>query len=193
MKAACRARGATSRPTAGSSASESFYLTDSTVTGQTPGFTAALSGVRLGPLPIFGTVNAEAGRYDPDSAAFGRRTGFSLTKADITPSIRAPLSTLPYLQVNATASYRTTYYSESLAADQRTQIDEPVTRNYGDMRVDVIGPVVSRVFNPNNAMADRMKHVVEPRSRCSAARRFRTRIASRPRPATTSSSAASRK
>jgi len=38
----------------------------------------------------------------------------------------------------------------------------PITRNYGDMRVDVIGPVVSRVFNPNNAIADRMKHVVEP-------------------------------
>ncbi len=30
------------------------------------------------------------------------------------------------------------------------------------MRVDVVGPVVSRVFNPNNAMADRMKHLVEP-------------------------------
>ena len=86
----------------------------------------------------------------------------SLTKADFTPSIRAPLSTLPFLQVNATASYRTTYYSESLADDKKTQIDEPVTRNYGDMRIDVIGPVFSRVFNPNNAIADRMKHVVEP-------------------------------
>ncbi len=30
------------------------------------------------------------------------------------------------------------------------------------MRVDVVGPVVSRVFNPNNAIADRMKHVIEP-------------------------------
>ena len=38
----------------------------------------------------------------------------------------------------------------------------PVTRNYGDLRVDVIGPVFSRVFNPNNAIADRMKHVIEP-------------------------------
>ena len=37
-----------------------------------------------------------------------------------------------------------------------------MTRNYGDMRLDVIGPVFSRVFNPNNAMADRMKHVIEP-------------------------------
>jgi hypothetical protein len=30
------------------------------------------------------------------------------------------------------------------------------------MRVDIIGPVVSRVFTPNNAIADRLKHVVEP-------------------------------
>lgn len=142
--------------------SESFYLTDSTVTGQTPGFTAALSGVRLGPLPIFGTVNAEAGRYDLIQRRSGVELDSSLTKADITPTIRAPLSTLPYLQVNATASYRTTYYSESLASDRRTQVNEPVTRSYGDMRVDVIGPVVSRVFNPGNRIADRMKHVVEP-------------------------------
>ena len=92
----------------------------------------------------------------------GDRLDLSLMKADVTPSIRAPLSTLPFLQVNATASYRTTYYSESLADDKKTQIEVPVTRNYGDMRVDVIGPVLSRVFNPNNAIADRMKHVIEP-------------------------------
>ncbi len=134
----------------------------STVTGQTPGFTAALSGVRLGPLPIFGTVNAEAGRNILIHRAGTTERDLSLVKADITPSIRAPLSTLPFLQVNATASYRSTYYSESLAADLRTQIEEPVTRNFGDMRVDVIGPVLSRVFTPNNAIADRMKHVAEP-------------------------------
>jgi lipopolysaccharide assembly outer membrane protein LptD (OstA) len=136
--------------------------TTSTVTGQTPGVTAALSGVRLGWLPMFGSVNAEAGRNVLIYRGTTSETDLSLVKADVTPSIRAPLSTLPFLQVNATASYRTTYYSESLASDRRTQIDEPVTRGYGDMRVDVIGPVLSRVFNPNNAIADRMKHVVEP-------------------------------
>jgi LPS-assembly protein len=142
---------------------ETFTDADnSTLTGQTPGFTAALSGVKLGPLPIFGTVNAEAGRNVLVYRRAGVEQDLSLNKADITPSIRAPLSTLPYLQVNATATYRTTYYSESLADDLKTQIDVPVTRSYGDMRVDIIGPVVSRVFNPNNAIADRMKHVVEP-------------------------------
>ncbi len=141
---------------------ETFYLDSSTVTGQTPGLTAALSGVKLGPLPLFASVNTEAGR----NLFIRRSPGFeqddSLMKADVVPSIKAALSTLPYLQVNATASYRSTYYSESLAADQRTQIDVPVTRNYGDMRVDIIGPVVSRVFNPNNAIADRLKHGIEP-------------------------------
>ena len=141
---------------------ESFYFQDSTVSGQTPGFTAALSGVRLGRLPVFATVNAEAGQYVFIQRVAGTEVDKTLLKSDVTPSIRAPLSTLPYLQVNATASYRTTYYSESLADDLRTQIDEPITRNFGDMRIDVIGPVLSRVFTPNNALADRMKHVFEP-------------------------------
>ena len=141
---------------------EYFYDGEnSTLSGRAPGFTAALSGVRLGRLPVFATVNAEAARVLYVENFGGQSVDSGLTKMDVTPSIRAPLSTLPYLQVNATATYRSTYYSESLAAD-RTQIEEPITRNYGDMRVDIVGPVVSRVFNPQNAIADRMKHVVEP-------------------------------
>lgn len=135
--------------------------TNSLVTGSAPGFTAALSGVRLGPLPIFGTANAEVAHMLYISRNGVSELDQSLNKADFAPAIRIPLSTLPFLQVNGTAAYRTTYYSESLATD-KTQIEEPVTRQYGDMRLDVIGPVFSRVFNPNNAMADRMKHVIEP-------------------------------
>ena len=142
---------------------EYFYDGEnSTLSGREPGFTAALTGVRLGPLPIFGTVNAEAARVLYVENFGGQSLDSGLIKADIAPSIRAPLSTLPYLQVNATASYRSTYYSESLAEDLRTQIEEPITRNYGDMRLDIVGPVVSRVFNTENAIADRLKHIVEP-------------------------------
>jgi LPS-assembly protein len=136
--------------------------TASTVTGSSPGFTAAMSGVRLGPLPIFATANAEAAHLLYIKRNGDTELDQSLNKADFTPAIRVPLSTLPFLQVNGTASYRTTYYSESLAADKKTQIEEPVTRQYGDLRLDVVGPVFSRVFNPNNGIADRMKHVIEP-------------------------------
>jgi len=142
---------------------ESFYNEDQSVlSGRAPGFTATLSGVRLGPLPVFASLNAEAAR-----ALYVEKFGTSsldsgLNKVDLAPSFRVPLSTLPFLQVNATAAYRTTYYSESLAADLRTQVEDPITRNYGDVRIDVVGPVLSRVFNPQNAVADRMKHVIEP-------------------------------
>jgi LPS-assembly protein len=136
--------------------------TVSTVSGSSPGFTAALSGVRLGRLPIFATANAEAAHLLYIKRNGDSELDQSLNKMDFTPAIRVPLSTLPFLQVNGTASYRTTYYSESLADDKKTQVDVPVTRQYADMRLDVIGPVFSRVFNPNNAMADRMKHVIEP-------------------------------
>jgi len=137
-------------------------VNNSTVSGQAPGFQTSLSGVRLGSLPLFATVNAEGGQSIYINRVRGFEQDLSLFKSDFAPSIRAPLSTLPYLQVNATVAFRTTYYSESLADDKKTQVDVPITRNYGDMRVDVVGPVFSRVFNPNNAMADRMKHVVEP-------------------------------
>jgi hypothetical protein len=37
-----------------------------------------------------------------------------------------------------------------------------LTRRYFDLRADLTGPVFSKVFTPNNAFADRLKHVVEP-------------------------------
>lgn len=142
---------------------ETFYnLTQSTATGQEPGLSVALTGVKLGPLPVFASVNAEAARNIFVQRDGTRELDQSLRRTDVTPQVRAALSTLPFLQVNATAAYRTTAYSESLDDDLRTQIEVPVTRSYGDMRLDLIGPVLSRVFNPNNAIADRMKHVIEP-------------------------------
>src|SRR5687767_1557555 len=134
---------------------ETFFNEDDSVeSGRTPGFTAALSGVRIGRLPLFATVNAEAGRYLYVQNSGTTSLDSGLNKVDVTPSIRAALSTLPFLQVNATATYRTTYFSESLgvadADGRRPQIEDPITRNYGDMRVEVVGPVFSRVFNPQN-------------------------------------------
>jgi len=42
------------------------------------------------------------------------------------------------------------------------QIPDPVTRKYFDLRTDLIGPIFMRVYSPRNALADRLKHVVEP-------------------------------
>ena len=53
--------------------------------------------------------------------------------------MRAPLSRLPFLSVNASLGYRMTYFTESI--QNRQQIEEPVTRKYADMRAEFVGPV----------------------------------------------------
>jgi hypothetical protein len=75
--------------------------------------------------------------------------------------LRASLSKWPFLNVNASVGYRHTYFSESLN-DLGVQVPVPLTRQYFDLKTDLIGPVFSKVYTPNNALADRLKHVIEP-------------------------------
>ncbi|MGE0862875.1 MAG: LPS-assembly protein LptD [Vicinamibacterales bacterium] len=150
---------------------EIFYnATDSQVIGRGPGFNATYSGRKLPMLPVYFSLVVDAANMlyignsvaTTDGQQVKTTVDKSLNQVDLQPSIRVPLSTLPFLTVNATVAYRTTYFSESLGEDLKTQVEEAVTRRYTDMRADIVGPVFSRVFNPNNAFAERMKHVIEP-------------------------------
>ncbi len=133
---------------------------DSYVNGSAPGVVASYTGQRLGPLPIYASVNAEAAHVLWENISGGVSDDRSLNRVDILPSIRAPLSRLPFLSVNTSLGYRMTYFSESV--ENNVQVANPVTRRYADMRAEFIGPVVSKVYTPNNAFAERMKHVIEP-------------------------------
>ena len=84
-----------------------------------------------------------------------------LERFDATPTLRAALSNWPFLNVNASVGYRHTYFSESLN-DRGIQVPVPLTRQYFDLRTDLVGPVFSKVYTPNNGLADRLKHVIEP-------------------------------
>lgn len=142
---------------------EYFYnATDSQIDGSAPGLAISYSGRKLPRLPAYFSLTADAGHILYISRTPNLTVDKSLNKVDVVPALRAPLSTLPFLTVNASAAYRTTYFSESLAEDGRTQIEEAVTRQYADLRADIVGPVFSRVFNPNNAFAERLKHIIEP-------------------------------
>ena len=142
---------------------ESFYNSnDSFVNGQTPGVVASFSGQRLGPLPVYASVNLDASRVLYQQKSGASIADWGLGKVDLLPSLRAPLSSLPFLSVNASIGYRVTYFTESLDPSTRRQIEEAVTRRYADMRAEVVGPVFTRVFTPNNAFADRAKHIIEP-------------------------------
>jgi LPS-assembly protein len=135
----------------------------SILTGYAPLVTANLSSKRLGTLPFYVSVNSEASKIIYVDRRGSRELDVGLNKFDATPTFRAALSNWPFLNVNGAVAYRYTYFSESLdPANQNVQVPIGVTRRYFDLRADLVGPVFSRVFTPNNALADRLKHVIEP-------------------------------
>ncbi len=137
-----------------------FSPIQSIVTGSLPSLTASVSNRRLGRLPLYFGLQSEASRPTYIEKYGDRTIDSSLSKFDLTPTLRAPISSLPFLNANLSASYRVTRYSESLVDGK--QADVPYTRNYAELRAEFLGPVFSKVYTPNNFLADRLKHVIEP-------------------------------
>jgi LPS-assembly protein len=135
--------------------------TDSIVNGYAPSITANLSSKRLGTLPVYVAVNSEASNVLYLDRRGERETDLGLGRIDATPTVRAALTNWAFLNVNGAVAYRHTYFTESLN-EQGVQVAVPLTRRYVDMKAEVLGPVFSKVYNPNNAIADRLKHVIEP-------------------------------
>ena len=140
--------------------------TSSNLNGYAPSVNANLSSKRIGMSPFYLAFNSEAARVlyvnrSEDASGVEFKEDLTLGRVDVSPTLRATISTLPYLSVNGTVVYRHTYLTESLD-EEGAQVEVPVTRRYFDFRADVVGPVFSRVFNPNNGFADRLKHVIEP-------------------------------
>ena len=138
--------------------------TDTQVYGSTPRVSASVAPRRLYSTPIYGSLNAEYAYLPYRSLSSGVvESDSSLSRLDVSPAVRAPLSRLTYLSINTSAIYRTTYYSQSVHPVTRVQDDQPYLRQYVGARADVVGPVFTRIFDlPDDAFADRLKHVIEP-------------------------------
>jgi hypothetical protein len=137
--------------------------TTSQLYGSTPRLTAALAPQRVFGLPVYASVNNEYSYLPFRQITNGRVTGDrSLTRLDVLPTARAALSRLTFLTFNASASYRTTYYSRSAAAGGGV-VSEPLVRQYLTLRNDVIGPVFAKIWDtPESGYSERMKHLIEP-------------------------------
>jgi LPS-assembly protein len=133
------------------------------VYGSTPRVSTNVAPLRLFGSPVYASMNAEYA-YLPDRSISGgeiTRDG-SHSRTDLAPVVRVPLSRLTFLSVNTSASYRTTYYSRSVDTRGVT-LDEPYLRQYMTLRSDVVGPVLTRIWDrPDSVFAERLKHVIEP-------------------------------
>jgi hypothetical protein len=150
---------------------ESFLSTTRSVTnGAEPGAMVNVSSTRIRDWPLYFAMTADASRniyIDRTENADGTETvsDFGAARLDAFPTLRAPITRWPFLNIVANLGVRTTYFSESLVDvgnNQKVQMPVGLWRRYAEMRAEVTGPVFSRVFTPQNALADRLKHLIEP-------------------------------
>lgn len=137
----------------------------SLVYGGAPRASASISPTRLFGLPVYGSAQSDFSRsvYTTKSAD-GRVEDLGLFRYDVTPAVRVPLSRWPFLTVNSSATWRNTFYSESLDLNGRRS-NAPIGRHYLDLRAEVTGPTVSRIWDfgeGTDGGIQRLKHVIEP-------------------------------
>ena len=131
--------------------------------GSTPKLTAVLAPQQLFGAPIYASLNSEYA-YLPYRNVTNNVVALdnSLSRVDLAPSLRVPLSRLTYLSVNTSAGYRTTYYSRSFNA-RGMAVPDSFIRDYTQLRTDIVGPVFTKIWDtPDSGYSERMKHVIEP-------------------------------
>jgi lipopolysaccharide assembly outer membrane protein LptD (OstA) len=100
-------------------------------------------------------------------------------RADVYPTISAPVSPFPWLDITPSVNTRYTFYTQSQTTRQRElQVagqptpaqnvqeieDNPLGRFVNGATVDMVGPKFFRIFErPDNPFSSRYKNVIEPR------------------------------
>jgi hypothetical protein len=145
--------------------SDLFYGNDpaGTRTGHAPSFRLSLGDKPIGRSKVYFGASGEAAYLLRQDDITDASTNRSLWRFDGGPSIRAPLSSLPYLSATGSASWRVTRWQETYDPLTGLQVPVSLTRQMLDLSAQVVGPVFSRVFQtPDNGYAERFKHLIEP-------------------------------
>jgi lipopolysaccharide assembly outer membrane protein LptD (OstA) len=144
---------------------EIFYGdTDSQTIGGRPRvqFTRALT--KIGPTPLYFSAGGEYANIVRYNSSNGVKTyDQGLTRWDASPSLQFPLTKWPFMSVRSSITWHNTYWTESIPPGARSQVQDPIFRQYFDMRASATGPILTRVWNtPKNGYAEAFKHVIEP-------------------------------
>ena len=132
-------------------------------TGSAPRISFGRGERKIGSAPVYIGVNSEYVTLLRSSTTNDVKTqDQGLTRVDVNPTIRVPFTRWPFMTLNSTVSWRGTYWTESLDANN-VQVPVGVGRRYFDFQTRITGPVFNRIWNtPNSGYAQKFKHVVEP-------------------------------
>jgi hypothetical protein len=131
--------------------------------GQLPKVNLSAAEKPIGRSRVYFGVNGETANLVLQERLDDPTTNHSLWRFDAFPTMRFPFSRLPYLTATAAGSWRLTHWLESKDPLTGVQSNIPLTRQLLDLRMNVTGPIVQRIFQTaDNGYADRFKHVIRP-------------------------------
>lgn len=110
---------------------------------------------------VYTSANAEFVSLARQTTYGTSLTELDINRLDFTPTIRVPFTRWPFLTINSRASWRFTRWNKSLDANNKI-IEIPVSRSFFEMQSRIVGPVFSRIWNPNSGYAEKIKHTIEP-------------------------------
>ncbi len=129
---------------------------------QLPELQYRLRSQQLGGLPFYLSLDTSAHYLSVD-----RSVTYSgeYSRVHLEPSLKVPLSSLPWLSASVTVGQRYTWYGDSI-----TTINGPteftgdsLDRSIPFANAEIIGPSLSRVFEGGMGSFAKVKHIIEPR------------------------------
>ncbi|MEO8483053.1 MAG: putative LPS assembly protein LptD [Acidobacteriota bacterium] len=132
-------------------------------TGKAPSVDVSMSDRAIGKTKIYFGASGNTSYFVRQNDLQDPTTNRSLWRFDGGPSIRAPLSSLPFLSVTGSASWRLTRWLETVDPLTGGNRPVPLTRQLFTLSSNVVGPTFARIFDtPKNGYAERFKHLIEP-------------------------------
>ena len=112
-------------------------------------------------LPVYFGLDAFAGAVHRDDTEFN--TPSAVARTEVAPRVTIPLHFGPWLSATTTATFRTTYYGDSLVAGATipTLSGRSVVRNDGEFTLDLRLPTLERFFQRPKSQK-KFKHSIEP-------------------------------
>lgn len=137
-------------------------LQSATRHGYLPKLTLGLTQKKVGKSRVYFGAAGEVAHLVEQDNLDDPTSNHSLWRLDGGPQVRVPLSTLPYLTATTTANWRLTEWFKSIDPITGAFIDSNLTRQILTVNTTLIGPVVTKVYQPNDAYAEKIKHLIEP-------------------------------
>jgi LPS-assembly protein len=151
---------------------QQFYdQSDSTLVGSAPSLSLTRTERPLAStVPVYVSFSGQYARLLYDSRSPNVDVNQSLSRVDLLPQIRYPFKRWEWLTVNASLTWRDTYYTRSLdptttdpVTGRFTILDQGLNRRFFTTQAQIVGPVFNRIWDtPNNGYAEKFKHSIEP-------------------------------